>query len=300
MSEGDNPYDRMRLVLERGWLVASHSANGREGEGEDTISPGEWRGLFRRRDIPGRPASVRIPDSKTVRRGVLEQEREIHLPREQVIAAETRICREEFEWRNWTINQIAGWFSHHKESSFRSLEEGDVAGRVYQGINYNKYFKDDNLESQLYDLLLCSGIEGYKDGKRIGRPEFAATDKVWEIADTRFVRDDILSNKTTKHLRHKYFLLSSHQPNAKVTGSAESSLSSSTGKVGRPRKIRESITKRMIEKVVTEKMTELALRTAPLESLAADYGHAPATVKAAREDALLKLSEIIRNSISDD
>ena len=43
----DNPYDRMRLALERGWLQATRSATGDETEGVEPIPPGRWKTLFR-------------------------------------------------------------------------------------------------------------------------------------------------------------------------------------------------------------------------------------------------------------
>jgi hypothetical protein len=146
-------------------------------------------------------------------------------------------------------------------------------------------------------LLLRSGIKGDKDGKEVGRSEFLAMDKIWELADAKFVREDILSNKIAQQLRNQYFLPSSNKSN-RTAGPAESLSSSPTGR-GRSKKIREGITKEMIKMVVAKKMTEQELRTATGEALVADFGHAPATVRAARDDALLKLPEIIRNSKSD-
>jgi hypothetical protein len=57
MSESENPYDRVRLVLERGWLQGFRAPSG--DVGEEVILPGQWRtdkcprklGFFRRARI---------------------------------------------------------------------------------------------------------------------------------------------------------------------------------------------------------------------------------------------------------
>jgi hypothetical protein len=76
MLESDNPYDRMRLVLERGWLQAFRVPTGNVGE--EAIPPGQWTALFRPLTcIPGNSAPSGGPGSKTVLRGVLEEGSEI-------------------------------------------------------------------------------------------------------------------------------------------------------------------------------------------------------------------------------
>lgn len=195
--------------------------------------------------------------------------------------------------------QIAGWFAYDNEHIFRSLGEEDFVGRTYHGSIYTKDFESDNLELRLQDLLFCSDIVGYQDRKEVGRSDFTGINKVWELSDTVFVREDILSNKFAKQLRNQNTPLG-NKPSAKDLGTAEGLAPSHAGRVGRSLKIRQGITDKMIEKVVTKKMTEDDLRKATGESLVSDFGHAPATVRAAREMALLRLSETIRNSISNE
>jgi hypothetical protein len=281
-------------------LEATRGAAGDEDEGEEAIPPGYWRALFREMTrIQRIPASSWRSGSKAAPRGVLEKEGQILFLREQVIAAETRICREEFERRRWTMAQIAGWFAYDNENNFRSLGEEDFVGRTYHGSIYTKDFESDNLELRLQDLLFGSGIVGRQDGKEVGRSDFIGINKVWELSDTVFVREDILSNKFAKQLRNQKFPLG-NKPSAKDLGTTEGLTPSPAGRVGRSPKIRQGIADKMVEKVVTKKMTEDDLKTAIAESLVSDFGHAQATVKAARKMALLKLAEIIRNSISNE
>jgi len=295
MSEGDNPYDRMRLVLERGWLLATRRATGDEDAEEEAIPPDEWKRLFRRlTDIPESSAPSGEPESRAAPRELLEEEGQILFLREQVIAAETRICREEFEWRRWTMAQIAGWFAYDNENNFRSLGEEDFVGRTYHGSIYTRDFEIGDIELRIQDLLFCSGILGYQDRKEVGRSDFTGVNKVWELSDTVFVREDIFSNKFANQLRKQKF------PSGNKPSANEGLAPSPAGRVGRSLKIRKGIADEMIEKVVTNKMTEVELRTATGESLVSDFGHAQGTVKAARKMALQQLPEIIRNSISNE
>jgi hypothetical protein len=187
MLESDNPYDRMRLVLERGWLRAFRAPTG--DVGEEAIPPGQWIALLRRLTrIPGNSASSGGPGSKTVPGRLLEEESEILFPRAQVIDAETRISREEFEWRLWTIAQIVGWLAYRNESQFRSLEQADLIGRAYHGLTYARDFENDIIDSRLAELLLSSRIKGYQDGKEIGVGEFTRITTVWELSDIKLVR----------------------------------------------------------------------------------------------------------------
>ena len=92
MSEGDNPYDRMRLVLERGWLLATRSATGEEDEGEEVDSPWQLEDFVSATDKY--PRKLGFFRRARIERGaarVLEEEGQILFLREQVIAAETRI-----------------------------------------------------------------------------------------------------------------------------------------------------------------------------------------------------------------
>ena len=99
-------------------------ATGDEARRRGGYSPGHWKALFRQlTNIQRIPASSGAAGSKAVQRRSSPEEGEILFSREQVIDAEARISREEFEWRIWTIAQSFGWLAYGTESKFRSLEE---------------------------------------------------------------------------------------------------------------------------------------------------------------------------------
>ena len=174
--------------------------------------------------------------------------------------------------------QIAGWFAYDNENNFRSLGEKDFVGRTYHGSLYTKDFGSENLELRLQDLLFCSGIVGYQDRKEVGRSDFTGINKVWELSDTVFVREDILSNKFVKQLRNQKFPLG-NQPSAKDLGTAEGLTPSPAGRAGRSLKIRQGIADKMIEKVVTKKMTQDDLRTATGEFFSSRFWTCPSNCK---------------------
>ena len=179
-----------------------------EGEGaapvgEEVIPPGNWKALFREMTkIQPIAASSRWAKSTTTQLGVPGEEGQIFFLREQIIAAEKRICREEFEWRRWTIAHIAGWFAYDNENNFRSLWAEDLVGRTYRGSIYNKDFDDNRLELRLEDFLFSSGVGGRDDGKEVGRSDFIGIKEVWDLSDTLFVRADIFSKKVARRLRN--------------------------------------------------------------------------------------------------
>jgi hypothetical protein len=293
MLESDNPYDRMRLVLERGWLQAFRVPTGNVGE--EAIPPGQWTALFRPLTcIPGNSAPSGGPGSKTVLRGVLEEGSEILFPRAQVIDAETKISREEFEWRLWTIAQIVGWLAYRNESQFRSLEQADLIGRAYHGLTYARDFENNNIESRLIDLLLISRVKGYQDGKEIGVGEFTRITTIWEISDVKFVRDDILAVQTPARDQQGAFL--GNTSGVKSAPAADRASSLPPAKRGRKADLRESIQKTMRGDIDSGIWTLDKFKKAKGVALATTYQANRETVNAARKAVLL---EIVGNSNSD-
>lgn len=152
----DNPYDRMRLVLEGGLLQGSYRVAGREKE-EKVIQPERWRSLLRQMANAQQPP-VSSADERGSAASSSSSEREIIFHRTQVIEAEARISSEEFMWRIWTISQILGWLAYGSEANFRSLSEADLKGRTYLGLGYDQDFDAVNLEARLVDMLIHAGI----------------------------------------------------------------------------------------------------------------------------------------------
>jgi hypothetical protein len=232
-----------------------------------------------------------------VLRGVLEQGSEILFPRAQVIDAETRISREEFEWGLWTIAQILGWLAYPNESQFRSLEQADLIGRSYQGLTYSHDFINDKLEARLLELLLSSRIKGYQDGKEIGVGEFTKIRTVWDLSDVMFVRSDVLSNEIMN--RDTKAALLGHKPGVNDPSPAESLSPSFPGKRGRRPEKRNRIRNQMLDQINSGRLKLDQLKTATEESLVEDYKASRETVNAARKAVLLELSAILIPTNSD-
>jgi hypothetical protein len=141
-STENNPYDRMRLVLEQGWLQGTRSDTGDEDEGEERIPPGHWKALFRQMtNVKRIPASSGGAGLKTIQPGAHDQADEILFSRAQVIDAESRISSEEFEWRIWTVAQNFGWLAYRTKRKFRSLDEADIKGRTIADCDMLKILK---------------------------------------------------------------------------------------------------------------------------------------------------------------
>ena len=294
----DNPSDRMRLVLERGWLQAFRAPTG--DVGEEAIPPGQWITLFPRLTrIPGNSASSRGPGSKTVLRGGLEEGSEILFPQAQVIDAEIKISREEFEWRLWTIAQIIGWLAYRNESRFRSLEQADLIGRAYHGLTYARDFENDKLESRLVELFLSGLIKGYQDGKEIGVGGFTRITSVWELSDIVFVRDDILTVRIATRARDQQGAFLGNTSGVNGPSAVQKLSSLPPAKRGVKPDLRESIQKKMQRDIDSGTWTLDAFKKAKGMSLAVTYKANRETVNAARKAVLLELSANVAKTNSD-
>jgi hypothetical protein len=260
----DNSYDRMRLVLERGWLEARRSAERPEEQKE--VLPAQWKRLFRQlTNIQRIPASamgstqpgLRVADEFLFRRG-------------QVIEAEARISKEEFEWRFWTIAQILGWLAYGSETKFRSLEEPDLLGRTYHGLRYEPDFKPDNLEIRLVDILIHSGAIR----------ELTNVNSIWDISDVTFVRDEILASLGGERKQERALARRKASKN-KMFG----------GNVGRRPKVTKEKTDEIVKRVRSWKWTINYLKTFTQIALAVELGCSRETAVKSRDAALNILSE---------
>jgi hypothetical protein len=296
-STENNPYDRMRLVLERGWLQATRSATGDEDEGEESIPPGHWKGLFREMTIIQRiPASSGVAGSETVQRAQDPERGKILFSQAQVIDAEARISGEEFEWRIWTISQILGWLAYRTESKFRSLDEADLSGRAYLGLRYAQDFENDNLEVRLVDILLGSRIIGHRDGKEVGFGEFTAMNSVWDISDVTFSRDVILKDPIANSVRDRKRPLFDNYAVVKDSPTTGSLSPPPPSKRGRPPDKCENIQIQMLSEIALQTLTPTKLRAWKRQNMAEHYKAHPQTVEAARK-AVLELLENVEKSI---
>jgi hypothetical protein len=292
----DNPYDRMRLVLERGWLKAIHAEPCGTVEEEKEIHD-EWKTLFRQLTD-----TQRIPASPTLAERTLAQPRsyvgggEIRFRREQVIEAEARISGEEFEWRFWTITQILGWLAYRAESKFRSLEQADLVGRSYRGLKYANDFESDNLGIRLVDILLRSGIRSYRGNEEVGVGQLTSLSTVWEFSDVTFVRDELLANRIANSLREQAFALYSSALATNDQSTGEGPLTKPRQRVGRPLGRRLEVEEQMQKDIEAGAVTLDALRKWKGSSLGEHYKAHPDTAKAARE-AVLRIAESVGNSI---
>jgi hypothetical protein len=272
----DNPYDRMRLVLERGWLGARRSAECDQAKEEKEISPDQWKRLFGQltniQRIPASPAESAQLDLRVAD--------EFFSRREQVIEAEARISKEEFEWRFWAIAQILGWLAYGSETKFRSLEEQDLLGRTYHGLRYEPDFKPDNLETKLVDILIRSGVKGFRGAEEVGVSELTRGNSIWDISDVTYVRDEIITSSGGE-LKQKRALFRRMASKNKLSG----------GQVGRRPKVTNEKTVEIVKRVRSGKWTIDYLKTFPENALAVELRYSRETAGKAREAALIILLE---------
>ena len=279
----DNPYDRMRLVLEGGLLQGSYRVAGREKE-EKVIQPERWRSLLRQMANAQQPP-VSSADERGSAASSSSSEREIIFHRTQVIEAEARISREEFMWRIWTISQILGWLAYGSEANFRSLSEADLKGRTYLGLGYDQDFDAVNLEAALVDMLIHAGIRRILGDGEVGISVLSGIDSVWDISDVEFVRDDVLA-------------ISAEEKAARPTKSKIVSAGGVRSR-GRPAKVRPAVVRAMILKVEDNIWTRDQLAKFPAKHLAAEFSCSRDVIKKARSDALKSLPENAGNSNTD-
>jgi hypothetical protein len=287
-STENNPYDRMRLVLERGWLQATRRATGEADEREEAIPPSHWKALFRHMtNIQRIPASSGGAGSETVQRRSHEEAGEILFSRAQVIDAETRISREEFDWRIWTIAQILGWLAYRTESKFRSLDEADLHGRTYRGLRYAQDFENDNLEVRLVDILLGSRITGRWKDQEVGIAEFVTMKSVWDISEVNFQRDVFIKDPIANRVRDQKGGLFGNRAGANASVTTDRPLAPSRpAKVGRPWGERLKVQERMQSDMKSGALTRDKLIAWRPYNLSKHYKASRDTVKAAGRPSL--------------
>jgi hypothetical protein len=286
----DNPYDRMRLVLECGWLQGSYSVADQEEE-EKVIQPDRWRSLLRQMTNSQRhPVSSAEASNDAAPSGSGDDE--IIFRRTQVIEAEARISGEEFMWRIWTISQILGWLAYGSEPNFRSLSEADLKGRTYLGLRYDQDFYAGNLEARFIDMFIHAGIKPIGGEGEEAINVLSGIDSIWDISDVEFVRDDVLAISAGNVVEkatdlHSDNTKSKQVPSASVRGR------------GRPAKVTPVVVEAMIEKVKSNIWTRDQLKKFTSKYLAHEFSCSRDIIDKARPKALESLPENAGNSNTD-